>query len=98
LTAALGFINASEESGNIIVQFGKNENQVFHAFRHTDALGLKRSVVQSAIKTDIKSSASQIVAGKPYNKVITVEGRQIQYTAYKLLNGVINIGRIHGVN
>lgn len=31
------------------------------------------------------------------NRVITVQGQKLQYTAYKLPNGKINIGRIHEV-
>jgi hypothetical protein len=42
------------------ITFGRNPNQEYHTFKHTD-------------------------------------GQNIQYTAYKLPDGTINVGRIHGV-
>jgi len=81
---------------NIAVQFGNNANQVHHAFRHTDALGLDRSLVQSGVHSHLKTVASEIVPGKPLNQVIIINGQRIQYTAFRLPDGTINVGRIHG--
>ena len=78
------------------VRFGANANQVSHAFRHTDELGLDRTVVQSAVQKHFNGVSSQIVQGKPFNQVIDVAGQRIQYTAFKLSDGTVNIGRIHG--
>ena len=89
-------MNATTQSANPI-QFGNNANQVSHAFRHTDALGLDRTLVQSSVQNNLKAVASQITPGQPFNQVIVVGGQRIQYTAYKLSDGTINIGRIHGV-
>jgi hypothetical protein len=83
---------------DIAIQFGKGQNQVYHAFRHTDALGLDRSLVQSTIQNHFKTVSAQIVAGKPFNQIIEIGGQRIQYTAFKLPDGTFNIGRIHGVN
>jgi|GEM_PF-3399328 len=47
--------NAAGSSSKIAVQFGKTENQIYHAFRHTDALGLDRSLVQSTIQNHFKT-------------------------------------------
>lgn len=44
-----------------------------------------------------KKVASQIKEGKPFNFVIGIKGENIQYTVYKLPNGTLNIGRIHGI-
>jgi len=85
------------EADNLAIQFGKTDNQIYHAFRHTDELGLDRTLVQSSIEMDIRTVSSQIVSGKPFNQVIEVAGKKIQYTAFKLSDGTINIGRIHGV-
>lgn len=82
---------------DITVQFGKNPNQISHAFRHTDELGLSRPMVQSSIQSHFKSVYSQVVVGKPFNQIIEIGGQKIQYTAFKLPNGVFNIGRIHGI-
>lgn len=41
--------------------------------------------------------SSQVVAGKPFNQIIQIDGQRIQYTAFKLPDGTYNIGRIHAV-
>lgn len=79
------------------VQFGKTENQIYHAFRHTDALGLDRELVRSTIYKHFKRVSSQVITGKPFTQIIEVEGKRLQYTAFKLSSGIFNIGRIHGV-
>jgi hypothetical protein len=88
--------NAAQQCQNAAIQFGNNANQVYHAFRHIDAMGLDRGDVMAAIEADLATAASQLQPGQPLNQVITVAGQQIQYTAYLLANGVINVGRIHG--
>jgi len=91
------FLRAAK-GGKSFVQFGGiRANQVSHAFRHTDALGLNRSLVQSSVQTHFKTVSSQVVAGKPFNQIINIGGQRIQYTAFKLPNGTFNIGRIHGI-
>jgi RHS repeat-associated protein len=86
------------EESKLLIQFGKVENQVFHAFRHTDKLGLDKGVVASAVESHLKSVVTQVVEGKPFNQIINVQGKNIQYTAYKLADGSFNIGRIHGID
>ena len=86
---------AANAADDLAIRFGNNANQVFHAFRYTDALGLDRALVQSEVMNHIKSGASQIVPGKPYNQIIQVGDQLIQYTAYRLPGGIINVGRIH---
>ena len=84
-----------DKLNKLAIQFGKNANQIQHAFRHTDALGLSRDAVQAAVQNDLPKIASQIVSGKPFNQVIEVGGQNIQYTAWRLADGTINVGRIH---
>lgn len=79
------------------IQFGNNANQVYHTFRHVDDLGIDRNIVMSAIEKHVNTIIPQIVSGTPCNQIINVAGKNIQYTAYRLSNGVINIGRIHGI-
>jgi hypothetical protein len=80
------------------VQFGNVPNQVSHAFRYTDAAGLQREAVRSAVESHLKPLTSQIQTGKPFNQVIEIGGQRFQYTAYKLPDGTINVGRIHPAN
>lgn len=79
------------------VQFGKTENQVYHTFRHIEKKGLNKTTVQNAIMKHFQTVYKEIKEGQSLNKIITVQGKQIQYSAYKLSDGTINIGRIHGV-
>jgi len=93
---SLGYINGP--SGvKLLVQFGKTENQVYHTFRHIEKMGLNKTVVQNAIMKHFQTVYKEIKEGQSLNKVITVQGQQIQYSAYRLSDGTINIGRIHGV-
>ena len=80
-----------------VIQFGKTENQVYHTFRHTEALGLKRPVVQAAIEKHFPSVASKLEEGRPLNSIVKIGEHKIQYSAFRLTDGTINIGRIHGV-
>jgi RHS repeat-associated protein len=81
----------------ILVQFGKGQNQVSHAFRHVEAMGLSKDVVKSAIMKDIPRIAKNLPYGKSINTTIKVSNQQIIYSSYKLPNGTINIGRITGL-
>lgn len=84
-------------STNSNIRFGNNSNQENHAFRHTDELGLNRFDVRNAVEMDLQIQSPYIKAGNPFNQIIVVGGQRIQYTAYKLPDGIINVGRIHGV-
>jgi RHS repeat-associated protein len=83
---------------NVTVQFGKVPNQVSHTFRHIEAAGLQRGAVQAAVESHLKTVSSQIQVGKPFNQIIEVGGQKLQYTAYKLSDETINVGRIHPVD
>lgn len=76
------------------ITFGRNENAVYHAFRHVEAAGLSKSSVQDVVLADIKAVSRSVASGKPYNGVVEVEGVEVTYTAYRLPDGSINIGRI----
>ncbi|MBI5610017.1 MAG: RHS repeat-associated core domain-containing protein [Deltaproteobacteria bacterium] len=77
--------------------FGRDANQVYHAFRHTDELGLARESAMAAVRDDLLVVSRNIPSGRPLNQVIEVSGQRIQYSAYRLPDGTINVGRIHGV-
>ena len=80
------------------IQFGKDPNQISHAFRHTDKLGLERDLVMKSVKEHFSTVSKNLIERKPLNNIIHVGGKKIQYTAFKLSDKVVNIGRIHGVN
>ena len=88
---------ATGGSKSVSIQFGGNANQVYHTFRHVDEMGLDRTLVQEAVRKNIGMVSSQIEPGKPFIRVITVGGQKLQYNAYLLPNGTINVGRINGM-
>ena len=81
----------------LTIQFGKVANQVYHTFRHIDEIGLDRATVQAAIEEHLPTVASQLTPGKPLNQIIEVGGQRLQYSAFLLKDGIINVGRIHPV-
>jgi len=91
-------VTAATTRSQTLVQFGANANQTYHAERHIQKLGISVAAVKKEIMKDLKNVADQVPsAGKPLNRVVEVAGKKLQYTAYKLSNGKINIGRIHEV-
>lgn len=79
------------------IVFGQNGNQAYHTFRHIDKINLSQDVVRRIIINDLKTKHSQTIPGKPFNQTVKIGNYNLQYTAYKLPNGKINIGRIHEV-
>ncbi len=78
--------------------FGNNPNQVYHTFRHVEReSGLSPTVVERSVRRHFRTIKERIVPNQPNNFVITVEGKQLQYTVFKLKNGKYNVGRIHEV-
>jgi hypothetical protein len=82
------------------IVFGRSANQVFHAFRHTDALGLDRTDVMEAIRRDLQpylplpipAPSDFIFVGE-----VTVDGMELHYRAYPVNEGLVNVGRITGI-
>jgi hypothetical protein len=92
-----GYSALSPKGTSPKIQFGKVSNQVYHTFRHTNQLGLSQAAVTSAVQTDLRTIAGGIQAGQAVNRVITVSGQNLQYTVFKLPDGTLNVGRIHGI-
>jgi hypothetical protein len=83
--------------GGVVVQFGKVANQVEHAFRHVDKIGLGRLLVRNRVVAHLETVVDQLQPGVVKNFIINIEGKSIQYSAYRLPDGTINVGRIHEV-
>jgi hypothetical protein len=77
------------------VRFGVAENQVHHTFRHTDQLGLDRNAVSNAIRADL-AGQGPASPGATITGNISVGGVTIEYRAFGLADGTINVGRITG--
>jgi filamentous hemagglutinin len=77
------------------VRFGADENQVRHTFRHIDRLGLDRDAVSNAIRADIARQGS-VSPGASLTGTVMVGGVALEYRAFGLADGTINVGRITG--
>lgn len=77
-------------AGTVGVEFGANANQVSHAFRHIDAVGLPRDAVMTAIRADIPA----LQVGQGVTRSVTVNGTELTYRANRISESVVNVGRI----
>ena len=77
----------------LVIQFGKVENQISHTFRHVERAGFNRQLVQDAIREDILRTAVSLIDGQ-YSGSVILNGAKLDYSAFKLPNGIINVGRI----
>ena len=93
LGAARGLPTATNIAEEVAVQFGKVENQISHTFRHVEKAGFDRAVVQDAIKQDLSKAVGSLSGGQ-YNGSVVVNGIKLDYSAFKLPDGTINVGRI----
>ncbi|MBB1627415.1 filamentous hemagglutinin [Achromobacter sp. UMC71] len=78
---------------DLVIQFGRVENQVSHTFRHVEAAGFQRDAVSRAIQADLSKVGAGIREGQ-YTGSVVVDGVKLDYSAFKLPDGTINVGRI----
>lgn len=69
------------------------EDQSFHTLRHVTGGGYDVTVVQNAIVGNLSNIGASLPDGL-YNGTVVVSGMTFNYSAYKLLNGTINVSRI----
>ncbi|WP_244817688.1 hypothetical protein [Caballeronia sp. Lep1P3] len=92
-TRGVGKGAAAEAIVGDAIQFGKVENQISHTFRHIEGAGFDRQVVQNAIQSDLSGIASSLPQGQ-YTGSVVVNGAKLDYSAFKLPDGTVNVGRI----
>jgi len=83
---------ANAPKAGLPIQFGKDANQVYHAFRHLEGVVDKTKAI-TAITDDLNAAASSLKAGLNIREVI-VDGVELTCNAFKLPDGIINVGRI----
>jgi hypothetical protein len=88
------FAGIAQRTTETPIQFGGNQNQVYHAFRHTKEAGLNSESVSQAILNDLKTAGSTLTEGEQLIRKIKVNGMELTYTAFKTVKGFINVGRI----
>jgi filamentous hemagglutinin len=83
----------ADGASKVDIQFGANENQTTHTFRHVINQGFDADAVQSAISSNLSKVAESLPKGQ-YTGSVVVKGTTFEYSAFKLPNGTINVGRI----
>jgi hypothetical protein len=81
------------------IVFGQSANQVSHAFRHADRLGLDRAEIMDAITRDLQPHLPLPVPPPRdfiFIGTVTVRGVALLYRAYPLSEEFVNVGRITG--
>ncbi|WP_165772016.1 hypothetical protein [Niveispirillum lacus] len=91
LAGAADDITQAAES--VTVRFGAVENQTSHAFRHIEKAGFDRQTVQEAINQQLSKTGASLPDG-PYKGSVHLDGTKLDYRAFKLPDGTINVGRI----
>lgn len=87
---ALFGLGASSQAGLVSVEFGANANQISHAFRHIDAIGISRDAVTTAIRADMPA----LQVGQGITRSVTVNGVDLTYRAHRATDSLVNVGRI----
>lgn len=75
------------------IRFGNNANQDYHAFRHIEEAGLDKQAIKNAIEKDL-SHVKDSLPGGLKKGTVEVGGKTVDYHAFKLPDGTINVGRI----
>lgn len=69
------------------------QNQVDHTFRHVDKAGFLRADVRIVIQKDLSQNMDAIREG--FNaRSVDVGGVRLDFRAFRLPDGTINVGRI----
>jgi len=78
------------------IVFGTNRQGTNHAFRHVEALGLRRDTVMQAIADDLlpRLPLPRPLNNVPYQGAVTVASIRLRYHAFALEGGFVNVGRI----
>ena len=79
------------------IVFGCNPNQVYHAFRYTDALGLDRNEVIETVMGDLRPNLPLPVPppnNAPLVGRVIVNGIPLSYHAYPVSEVLVNVGSI----
>jgi len=75
------------------LRFGNNPNQEYHTFRHVEEAGISKQAAETAIRNDLAGKEASLSQGLTKGQV-NVGGKTLEYNAFKLPDGTINVGRI----
>jgi hypothetical protein len=77
------------------INWGQNPNQLYHTFRHLEEQGIPQQPVMNAIREDLAEKGSTIQLGDNATTLtVTVDGRAIDYIAFRQSSNTIRVGSI----
>ncbi|MFM0730290.1 DUF6531 domain-containing protein [Paraburkholderia sediminicola] len=77
------------------VNFGRNDNQIYHTFRYLDKEGIPRQPVIDAIRKDIaENSGVKLAVGDGESFYVAVNGKLIEYSSHRLSPTEVRVGSI----
>lgn len=76
-----------------MIEFGRNENQLHHTFRHVERAGFNPEAVEQAIREQLSQVEAEMLPGLTIGHIV-VSDTVLEYSAYKLPDGRIHVGRI----
>ncbi|CAB3762003.1 DUF6531 domain-containing protein [Paraburkholderia solisilvae] len=80
------------------INWGKNDNQIGHTYRHVDAAGIPRGPVTKAIEQDVaENSGAQLAVGQGRTFSVTVDGIVIEYSAYRQSPDLVRVGSLRPI-
>lgn len=85
---------SAEEPQNIEIQFGRVPNQAYHTFRHVAEKGFDQKAVETAVRVDLSNHVAEMAERTSIMRSVTVDGRSITYSAFRVSKDVVNVGRI----
>jgi hypothetical protein len=89
-------------SGRGVITEGSSASRITiqsaHGARHLAGTGLTSEAVESAITGQVRQAVSGATATGSFWGRVTVNGRVIEYRAFTLPDGTINIGTYYPVN
>jgi RHS repeat-associated protein len=86
-------MKSAAQAAAAAVKFGSNPNQDYHTFRHVEDAGVDKQAAEKAIREDLAGKEDSLPHGLTKGRV-NVGGKTLEYNAYKLPDGTINVGRI----
>jgi uncharacterized protein RhaS with RHS repeats len=84
-----------EDAQNCTISFGRNKDQADHATRHLNDKGIDPETAMEKITNDINRLNGEGKIGDGLNRgSINVNGATVDYSAYRLPDGSVNVGRM----
>jgi hypothetical protein len=76
------------------VDWGKNDNQIAHTFRHLEERNIPVEPVKDAIVADLEEAIAALPLREGQTRTVVVDGTAIDYGVYKTGDNSVRVGSI----